>query len=91
MNPDAVIIAYIAVFLLAKAILIRKLTWLGRSLGVCNLMLAIIFGYGALKTQWPRLADYHVLLACRIGVCGGVTWAAAELYRVARDRWRLLP
>jgi hypothetical protein len=90
-NPDALLIGYIAFMLLLKAALIRRTSWLGRSMMMCNICLGATFAYSSATKVWPHLLNQAVLNICRAAIAVSVTWVVFELAREARNRWTLLP
>lgn len=90
-NPDALLTFWLAAMFLAKAALIRRVTWLGRSMMVCNTVLGALFLYSGVSKAQGVAADPHVLNVFRLllGLC--VTWVIVELLKEARNRWSLLP
>lgn len=87
---DAVLLAYVAAFLVYKAITVRKETPLGWSIAAENVALSAVFVYSVAVRAWPAIAaEGWLRTSLRVVVALAVTWAAVMLTREnvgGRDR-----
>ena len=86
MNPDVALLSYISFFEVLCAVLIIKRERLGWALFTKNISYALAFGWGALMTAFPHLANEDGRRIIRIVVALAITWAIYELIAVEAGR-----
>jgi hypothetical protein len=85
---DTLLLIYIAIFLDAKAVLVRRETRLGWALACANFTVSLLFWYAIAMRPWPWLRDIDALsISLRLVTAVAVTWAVVELFRARVHGW----
>lgn len=88
MNPDVLLLSYIAFFGFLCGVLIVKKERLGWAMGLKNMTYGVAFGWGALMVAIPSMANEDIRRSIRIIVALAITWAIYELIAVRVRYWK---